>query len=358
MGLFYVLLLVPMMIQHIAIKGHYIDDQKRNKVALSFFFLLLTLLVALRHEHVGTDTTNYVHYFLKYGRMEWREIFELTNETGFLLFNKVVSYLSTHPQVYLAVTSLVIVIMIYPTYKRLCVDASLTIVLYCIMPTFFMMFSGLRQMLAVGIGFIAYRFVRMKKIFPFMLTVLLAIFVHNSAFMLAFMYPLYHVNLSKKWLYVVVPTLIGIFVFNKPIFTYLCEILEQYTRFSGTISSTGAYNMLILFAALAVFAYLIPQESNMDRETVGLRNFLLFSLVIQMFAPLHIWTMRMNYYYIVFIPLLIPRIIHYSSQRWNQVAIMGRHVMVAFFLLYFFINLYGGESLDVFPYHFFWEEVA
>ena len=115
--------------------------------------------------------------------------------------------------------------------------------------------------------------------------------------------------------------------------------------------------MLILFAIFTVFAFLIPDESQLDAETIGLRNFLLLSLVIQMFAPLHTLAMRMNYYYIIFIPLLLPKIIECRSKRWNQVAVLGRHVMVGFFLLYFFYNASKGGNLHVFPYHFFWETV-
>ena len=76
-----------------------------------------------------------------------------------------------------------------------------------------------------------------------------------------------------------------------------------------------------------------------------------------MFAPLHVLAMRMNYYYIIFIPLLIPKIIEYKSVRYRQVAILGRHVMVGFFLVYFFIAANSGHGLRVFPYHFFWEAV-
>ena len=115
--------------------------------------------------------------------------------------------------------------------------------------------------------------------------------------------------------------------------------------------------MLLLFTAFAIFAFLVPDESQLDAETIGLRNFLLLSLVIQMFAPLHVLAMRMNYYYIIFIPLLLPKIIQYRSKRWNQVAFLGRHVMVLFFLVYFFANAYRDGGLNVFPYHFFWESV-
>lgn len=358
MGLYCILLLVPMLIQHIAVKEIHIDYHKRNKIALTFYFIFLTVMVMLRHESVGNDTRNYIHIFEKYGWTEWDRLADVGLEIGYAYINKVISLLSDNPQVFLALVAAAVSVMIYHTYKRLCVDASLTIVLYSILSTFPMMFSGIRQMLSIGMGFVAYEFVRRKKWIPFLVVVFLAVTVHVSAFMLVFMYPLYHSKITKKWLYIVVPAMAGVFALNRPIFAFLTAILSRFSRLEGIASSTGAYTMLILFVIFAFFAFLIPDDSRLDAEIIGLRNFLLLSLVIQMFAPLHVLAMRMNYYYIIFIPLLLPKIIQCRSKRWNQVAVLARHVMLLFFLAYFFFNAYRGGSLNVFLYHFFWENVG
>lgn len=357
MGIFFALLLIPMCIQHITIKGIYIDYQKRNKIAMAFFFCLLTILVMFRHENIGNDTKNYIYFFEKFCRLDWSQLFKSDLEIGFSCFNKIVALFSKNPHVFLAVAAVTVSMMIYPTYKRLSIDATLTIMLFCSLSTFSMMFSGIRQMLAVGIGFVAYEFTRNKKRFLFIIAVLLATSIHTSGFMLAFMYPLYHARITKKWLLVAVPVLAVVFLFNNQIFSIAVRIMARFTKYSGAISSTGAYTMLVLFALFTVFSFLIPDESQMDAEVIGLRNFLMFSLMLQMFAPLHVLAMRMNYYYIIFIPLLLPQVIACRSKRWNQIALLGRHAMVLFFLVYFFINAYRGGSLHVFPYHFFWESI-
>jgi hypothetical protein len=113
--------------------------------------------------------------------------------------------------------------------------------------------------------------------------------------------------------------------------------------------------MLILFAIFGVFAFVIPDEAQMDKETIGLRNLLLLAIVLQMFVPLHNLAMRMNYYYIIFIPLLIPKIIKCSSARWNQVAVAARYILMLYLLIYFFDHAPSGNILDTFPYRFFWE---
>lgn len=357
MGVFFILLVVPLLIQHCTIKGYVVDSQKRKKIALAFFFVFLTILVGLRGKGIGTDTNNYINHFGRVLNLTWGEIGNNVEERGFIYYNKIISFFTREPQVYFMITAIVTVAMIYPTYKRLCVDTALTIVLFSTMSTFVMLFSGIRQMLAVGIGFISYECVRKKKMLSFILVVLVAISFHTSAFMLLVMYPLYHARITQKRLYAVIPILALIFIYNKPIFSILSLILSRFTKYEGVISSTGAYTMLILFAVFTVWAYLIPDESKMDVETIGLRNILLFSLMLQMFAPLHTLAMRLNYYYIVFLPLLIPKIIQYRSIRWKQVAVLGRHIMVVFFLAYFFYSAYTGVNLRVFPYHFFWESV-
>lgn len=353
---FVFLLLVPILIQHIEIKT--IDYQKKNKFAITLFFVLLTILVMFRHESVGTDTENYINIYSYISRLDWSNINVGASEFGFSVLCKMISIFSLEPRLFLVVVAVVVFSVILPTYCRLCLDSSLTIVLFCTMSTFVMMFSGIRQMIAIGIGFIAYEFTREKKFFCFLISVIVAISFHSSALMLLFMYHLYHARITKKWLYIVIPVMSIVFIYNKPIFSTLTLILEKYSRFEGSVTSTGAYTMLILFVLFAVFAFLIPDEEQIDDETIGMRNFLLLSIIVQMFAPLHSLAMRMNYYYIIFIPLLMPKIIHFRNERWEQVAIAGRHIMVVFFLGYFFINAYSGGALKVFPYHFFWENVV
>ena len=357
MAVFYILLLTPILIQQSRIKGLRMSYDRKNKLALTIFFVILTLLIMFRHESVGNDTIIYIRYFRQCYRTDWVSLGGLGKEIGFLYINKIISLFSKEPQFYLAAVAVLVSIPIYSTYRRLCTDAALAVVLYCTMSTFVMMFSGIRQMISMAIGFVAYEFARKKKLVPFVLLVLLAMSFHASAFMLAFMYPLYHARITKRWLYVVVPVLGLCFLYNRQIFGVLTLILERYTEYNTEIEPTGAYTMLVLLGLFCVFCFLIPDERKLDDETIGLRNFLLLTFALQMFAPLHMLAMRMGYYYMIFIPLLLPRVIECRSRRWSQVAIWGRHVMVTFFLLYFFVSASAGGSLHVFPYHFFWERV-
>lgn len=361
MWVYFILLLIPLAIQHLKIKRNHFDYQKKNQWALLFFFVMMTLLIALRHESIGKDTRSYIYYFEHFSKLSWEQCGKESIEWGYAYFNKIISLFTNESQVFLAITAIANIAMIYPTYKRLCVDSSLTIVLYVTMSTFVMAFSGIRQMLAIGIGFLAYECTRKKLIIPFFLCVILAMLFHTSAFVLVFMYPLYHVKITKNWLLAVVPMLIFLFIFNRQIFLGIGLLLARFTQYDTSIVHTGAFTMLFLFIILSVFAFLVPDDTKLDDETIGLRNFLLLTVVFQMFAPLHSIAMRMNYYYIIFIPLLIPKIIEARNNRLGQIATVSRHVMVAFFFVYFFFNAYigsqtNGGSLNTYPYIPFWAE--
>ena len=353
---FYILVLFPMLLRAAPIKGKGLNE--RNQFALKIFFVLLFALLALRHISVGIDLVNYKHIFLSTSSLSWNAALHTDIESGYSILNRAIAVFTTDFQWFLAIIAAMTMIPIGYTYIKESKDATLTIVLFISLSTFVMLFSGLRQSLAISLGIVAYWFTKKHKLILFILIVMIAIFVHTSAFMLVFMYPVYHAKISRKSLMVIIPALFFIMLFNQKIFGLLAMLLERYTKYEANIKSTGAYTMLILFMIFAVYSFVIPDESKLDADTKGMRNFLLLSVAIQVFAPLHSLAMRMNYYYIIFIPLLMPKLISCCERRWNRLAVASRYVMVLFFALYFFTTSNSGKGhLNVFPFHFFWENV-
>jgi hypothetical protein len=131
-------------------------------------------------------------------------------------------------------------------------------------------------------------------------------------------------------------------------------------KYDTEIRETGAYMMIILFALFAVAAYFFPDEEKMDDETKGLRNFLLMTVLLQCFAPVYNLAMRMNYYFIIFVPVTVPKILKYSKPHIKDVAHVAKLVMVGFFVVYYLYTTYrycreGLSPLNTYPYVPFWE---
>ncbi len=353
------MLALPIAVQHVRLNKTKLLIAKQNgynnAAAMRLFWVILCLLLCLRHESVGIDLKNYNRIFIFICESDWAQALGRSPEVGYSFLNKVVSLFSDDFRWIIVISAVLGVYFIAKAYIKYSVDASLTMVLFLIMSNFILLFSGLRQSISISLGFLAFEYVRRKKAGRFLAVVAVAMIFHISAFMLLFMYPLYHMRITKKSLLWVIPVLTVVLVFNKQIFGAAVSVLSRFTKYEGAISSTGAYTMLMLFVAFAVFSYIIPDENKTDSNLMGLRNFMLFSVALQMFAPLNNLAMRMNYYFIAFIPLLIPQVIRCSSERWKQTATLARGVMLAVFVLYFLIYIPADNSLNTFPYRFMWE---
>lgn len=334
-----------------------ITNDKRN-VAMRIFFLWLLLLLICRDETIGRDLRSY-KYIFRYSQMGLKYVFSTRSEFLFRLYNWVIYQFTQDYQVYLAITAILTITPIAYIYVQNKGHSYLKIVLFVNMTTFIMLFSGIRQSLAMAIGCVAYRFVKEKKLIPFLLWTLVAMHIHHSGFMILFMYPVYHVRLKKGMLPFIIPVVVLVFVFNKQIFTALILLLKDNSKYDAEISATGAYASLVLFLLFATFAYVITDEKQCDAETLGLRNFLLLAVLLQCFAPLHNLAMRMNYYYILFIPLALGKCLTYPRKSMKRVAQLGEFVLCVFFTVVFVNTVYqsamtGSSYLNTIPYKAFW----
>ena len=284
----------------------YIGSGKKiseNNLAISVFFLMLWFLLACRSVEIGTDTENYQFYFDRYKHMNFFRIVEKP-EPLFGVLNWLIGKVTNDFQIYMAIVAAINIIPIAFLYNQDKRHSYLKIILFVNMSVFVMLFSGIRQSIAMGIGLVAFHFVKKKKLVSFLITVIIALGFHQSAFILFAMYPLYYFRIKKKHIYYLIPLIAIVYIFNQRIFSRLLIIMRLFgTKYDeyAEIGGTGAVMMIICFAAFTIFAYIIPDATKEDNEFIGIRNYLLLATLIQCFAPLHNWAMRMNYYYILFL---------------------------------------------------------
>lgn len=340
-------------------------EVSENNFAIPVFFLLLWSLLACRSVEIGTDTPNYELFFNRFCNGSFSQALTGELEPLFGVLNWLIGKLTGgNFQLYLAIVAAITIIPIASLYNQDKRHSYLKIILFLNMSVFVMLFSGIRQAIAIGIGVVAFQFVKKKKLILFLITVVVAMAFHQSAFILLAMYPLYYFKLRKNQVFVVIPLMAIVFLFNKPIFTGLLNIMSllgtKYDDYTA-VENTGAVTMIICFAAFTLFAYIIPDDETVDAEFIGMRNYLVLTTLLQCFAPLHPLAMRMNYYYILFVPVVVPKVLNYADLRWKEVAKLAKAVLCVFFTLYFIFNVYtgcqtDGGALNTYPYIPFWAE--
>lgn len=354
---YYVLVLLPML-KVLAENDGVIrigqnQAQKSKSKAIAYFGAIFILLLALRGEQCGSDTVQYARHFDSVRLMSLRALIHGQKaERGYWIMLKLLSILTSNYQICLMVTGILSAYPVMRFYMRESESPVLTIVLFLTVAPFNMYFSGIQQVLAMGFAFWAWQMAKEKKLLQFAAIVLLAMQFHRSAVILLVLYPLYHLRITRNWLWFVIPAMLAVYVFNVPIFNFAVRFLwDDY----GSTQETGATTVLLLLIIFAAYAFVIPEPAKLDKDIIGYRNMLLFSIVIQCFAPIHALAMRMNYYFLLFIPLLVPKIANRSKRGYRSVANISVMVMVLFFTAYFFFRAHrGADPLEIYPYIPFW----
>lgn len=332
-----------------------------NRVIIFTFFAVFLLMLSFRNISIGTDLQNYYSYFQRYSRQGLNGIIKIIKkpgeddvESGYIFLNWIFNRFSHDYQWFLAVVAIISVVPVAVLYYKNSEHAYLTVTLFTTVGIFSMFFSGLRQIIAVSIGILAYWAAKNKKIVRFILLVFLATLFHRTAFVLLFLYPCYHLKLKKKHLIYIIPVLAAIFVFNKQIFLWLAKIIPDVGDVE--IKPTSAYMMLALYIIFAVWCFIVGDETKFDPETFAMRNILIVAVVIQMFAPIYSTAMRMNYYFLPFIPLIIAKIIDRAKPNMQELAKVSNVVLCLFFTVYRILSMYtDADILQIYPYLPFWK---
>lgn len=359
---YYILLFAPLACslyaQHGKITVYNKLETKEQKHVIGIFFSVFFLMLALRGLACGCDTRNYLYYFNVDISLSFDAIIHKYKiEVLFHLLNKAISLVSKEFQFYLVIVAVMCIIPLWKLYKAESELPYLSIILFLTVAPFSIYFSGLRQALAVSIAPIAYYYCKKKKLLPYIATCLIATLFHQSAIMLFLMYPIYRAKITRNWLCFVVPIMAMTLVLNSRIYTMIVPLMgERYYERYGATSSTGAYSVILLLLVLAIFAILVPNDDQMDDDTIGLRNLLFLSGCLQCFSPVNTIAMRMNYYYLIFVPLTISKVITRSKRQYRQLAYFATVAMCGVFLLYFIYQMYkSSDIMQLYPYVGFWQ---
>lgn len=358
-----ILIAVPAIVGMVGSK--YNDTSKNNRTIIDIFFFLFLMLLILRNESVGVDLQNYKLFFEQYSFFSPGEIvhdaFYEGKEIGYMLLSRFISVFTDNFRMMIIVCGLMSVIPIWKMYRKEPDFGFLTIILFLNIAPFTLFFSGLRQAIAIAFVCIAYHFTKEKRFFPFLFAVFVGFLFHKSALIGILLYPIYHLRIKNKlYLLAFIPVIGIVYYYATPIFFYLAGFLSNnyVDRYLVDVQETGAYMVSLLLFLLLIYSFVIVDEEKMDDETVGLRNLLVLATILQLFSRVHTIAMRVNYYYLIFIPMLIPRIMRRTSDKNVKIMQISMIVFVVYFTYNFLHLAYtGGDAMHVFPYAFFWEQI-
>ena len=331
-------------------RQHFLVERKNYEVI--FFFAFFILMLAFRAGTVGADTGRYIMLYENVRASSFGSIFRDDNELGYRVAEKLLSYVIKDPQLYLAVHACATITPIAYLYYKESELPLLALTMFMVLPVFHMAFTGLRQMVAIAMAVPVYYAVKEKKLVRFLILIAIAYLFHQSAFILLLLYPIYHLSAKVASLAVILPSLAFVYLYNSVLYRWLMRLVpERFVERYNDVWDTGGNSVLVMFVLMVVLCFFLVRKENLDKETTGLRNILVLSALLQCFAPINGFAMRINYFFIVFVPIAVSRIINQTDEDKKPFAVVACIVLIAFFLFNFFYKGFKGQDgFLIFPY--------
>lgn len=338
------------------------DGKGKRNITLAEYFVCLFLILSLRSTNIGCDLAAYEPKFEALIDCNWGSVDIYVREAGYGYLNKLIGLFTDDFQYFLAVNALIVTVPLYFLYREPNKDNYLKIAIFMNMAVFPMFFSGLRQSIAIALGILAFFLILRKKLIYFCLTVLAAYYFHHSSVILLLLLPIRYINISKKALLLIIPVFIIFFVFKTQIAALVVSFLASrddlsiYSERYGDFGDTGAYGTLFLFIIFTTLSYLFFDEKKGDERAVFLRNILVLATFFQMVALINPVLMRINYYFIVFVPIALPICLEHCKIKDGQIVTLIK-LGLSVILTVYYINraFFGIDTLQIYPYEFFWE---
>lgn len=304
----------------IIITGIFFNSSKKEKKikVVSFIgFITYFLILALRHPSMGVDlgyqrAYGYLRSFDIIGDMGWLETLFigsfLNYETGYIFFNKIVASICLDQQFFLAICALLSYAPIYYIIYKYSKMPSLSYIIYLGLPVAILAFSGLRQSIAIGLCYIAFKYIKEKEIFKFIVLVSLASTFHSSAMMFLFTYPLYYLKLKNTTKLGSIVAIIVCYILRYPLFDILSKLFKE----NAIADNNSAVTLFLVFVSIYVYTLIFGENTP---EVNGYRNIFYVACLCQSFGGVYSTAIRVGYYFMIPLMLLLPEILYRKTKQ-------------------------------------------
>lgn len=339
MNTLYIILVV--LIMTISFVGTIINNkgkkEKDNRPGKKCLYLIIFILIMVS----GCRDLSY----LKGDEYTYRIIFDEINngslcsndnEIGFWGLNYIIGLFTNDSQWLIIVCAIITNVFIVKALYKYSSYFNFSLFLYIVFGGYFASFNIMRQFLAVAVLFYyGIDFIINKKVYKYILCVLLATTLHFSAIILLPMYWLVNIK-NKKRLYIctLLITTVSFLTFNG-----LFKSLSGFDRISGYYNSYNNMNLSVnIFRILVVTLPIIlmglnynTMKKNNDKFEI-LYYFGFISMIVMIFSSKYLYFSRLYNYFGIINLLLIPEYIYSVKSQKNRIIIL----IFVYFLYFLF----------------------
>jgi len=278
------------------------------------------LLASLRNLSVGADTRNYKNMFERIEKMSWRNIFdsfyegyfgevESSRDPGYRILTKVIQVFVSDYRWFMVLLAVFFFITLGVFLFKFSRNPYISYVLFSCLFYSFYAFTGYRQTIATAfVVLMGSFFIKKRKLFPFLIIVLIASTIHLSCLCFLPVYFLVRIPINKATMIVYWIAIGCSFLFRYQLLEFLKSIVgyEQYNDFEG--AGVGIFMILLLLVAVVVTLF----QKKLLASNPGTMPITIHTLMTACFfvslALINQSCMRVVYYFALFLMLLLPEL--------------------------------------------------
>lgn len=324
----------------------YIQDKSLNSRSVIFPLLVLTLIASLRDYTIGTDAKSYTRDF-RFPFNHYPLTLNPDVEKGYQLLAMLVRGVYNDYAFYFLIMSLVCIFPVLWVLKKRSPSYTLSIYVYITFGLYFALYNQVRQTIAMGICFLALKFLVEKKLFKYSICIAIACQFHISAALMLVFYFLCHAKVRLE--FKVLGTFFCGMVSTSLIITMMAAGNERYQHYTeGATNGRNGLMTVALYVLIAIAIYIFGRQ--LRRENVEYRVMecsylcgIAALLPVTMLGTDPAGPQRIAQYFVYYLMLILPIIL----KKLNN-----KPITIAFCLcgLVYFVMLISSNIGGIYPY--------
>lgn len=346
MGIYIVNIILIAMLAILFI-GRIQNDRIKKCITIVIFFQLF-ILSSLRKIGVGVDMPVYIEQFNIIRNIEFKNLYLIDWDLGYVYLNKIISMFTENEYIFQAVIALIILGLISIYIYKYSKNIIMSYYVFIGLGYFNMSFNLIRQMIAMGIVTISYKYLVNKKSKKFFLFMIVAILFHSSAI---FFIPIYFI-INKE---INIRHYINMFMLCICTYLFSGKLISLFIRvyrndYSYLDIEQGGYSLLGMYLVILIFFIIFKSDIRNKNEGYEKNYNIIFLLVItQIMATKFSLFTRVSNYFAIFLVVLIPNVLDSIEDKKIRV-IMNIFIYICIFIYYLYsLNIDLGGT-----YYYFW----
>ena len=358
MQIYYLLIVTLLIIYMIINKIQYKLDFNKKMVFVLISCILLIIISSFRSNSIGADMDVYLQIFessknksmidiissgLSLDHFLSSEMYNGFYETGYILFNKMVSIISDSDFAFKLSCSLFVNIPVCFMIYKYSKDELMSMLLFILLGYYTQSFVIIRQYMALSMIIIALHFLIESEDAKFYTFVFIAFLFHKTAivFLIVKLLKSYW-DIIIKYIKFICIALSILFVLANPILKFF--IMNFYPFYSDKIVFGEGLNLLIFMLIILLFSLYIGKKNGYDlKKFDAFFVLVVVGVVIQLFTVHFSLLNRLALYFQFFMIIYIPN----SLSFIKKYKFLTNFIVLFVFLLYFSYLLIFNDSGQV-----------